>query len=326
MIGQNPTNQVNYLLKLTDSIGLIEHCCLDKPNYIEGYCVDDNARAIQVCLRYQSQFPVLKNAFPLYYHFIKSAYKNKLLYNDLNLDNSWQQIFERDGEHLGRSLAALGEIIKFEPSLSLDATNLFNQLYRLINPKTSHHLRTFAQIILGLQYYQSENIKIWADLLVSHYKKNKINSWNWFEPQLSHDNGRLPLALLIAYQITHKSSYLKIALESLDFLTKQTFNKETNCFVFPGNKKFFGQQPIEAGSMVETYSLAFHLTRDRKYFQLSENAFNWYYGQNVLGLSLVNSKTGGIYDGLEKDGVNLNQGAESVLSYLLAFNSLKNLR
>jgi len=321
----NIEKQINYLLKLTDKIGLIEHSSFDKPNYAEGYCVDDNARAIQVCLRLKNQYPVLKNYFPIYFHFLNSALQNNRFYNDLNQNLTWQKNFEPNSEHYGRALAALCETIRFEPIFASNATILFDQIYSSFTQKTSPHPRVSAQIILGLKYYHSKDIKIWADSLIKQYLKQKSDSWQWFEPRLSYDNSRLPLALLTAYQIIPDPQYFQIALESLDFLTKTTFDKKLDCFVFPGNNGIFGQQPIEAGSMVEVYSLAFQITKKIKYKKLAQKAFDWYHGQNFLKVSLINPKTGGIYDGLEKNGPNLNQGAESVLSYLLAYNSLKSI-
>lgn len=318
----NTTKQINYLLKLTDKIGLIEHSSFDKPNLAEGYCVDDNARGLQVCLKFRHQYPVLKNVLPIYFNFINLAFQNGQLFNDLNPDLSWQKKTDINNEHYGRTLAALGETIRFEPIFTVKATILFDKIYSSFTQKNSPFPRVSAQIILGLKYYHSEDIKIWADSLVKQYLKQKSDSRQWFEPQLSYDNSRLPLALLTAYQIIPDSRYLQIALKSLDFLTKHTFNNKLDYFVFPGNNGVFGQQPIEAGSAVEAYSLAFQITSDKKYKTLAQKAFDWYHGQNILNVSLINPKTGGIYDGLEKNGPNLNQGAESVLSYLLAFDAI----
>jgi len=140
------------------------------------------------------------------------------------------------------------------------------------------------------------------------------------------------MALLTAYAATKNKVYLDVAIESLDFLTKKILDPAKDCFVYPGNKgwidKFgkraiFDQQPIEAGSMTEAYCLAFSVTKDSKYIELAIKAFDWYHGKNSLGLSMINPVTGGIYDGLMAEGVNLNQGAESVLSYLLGWAALR---
>jgi rhamnogalacturonyl hydrolase YesR len=135
---------------------------------------------------------------------------------------------------------------------------------------------------------------------------------------------------LTAYQITNDSKYFDVALESLDFLIEMTFDKKKDYFIFPGNKGWFAksgdrnifdQQPIEAGSATEVYSLAFKITKNEKYRKLVIKAFDWFNGKNIMEKNMVDEKTGGIYDGFSKKEVNKNQGAESVLAYLLAYSS-----
>jgi hypothetical protein len=322
---QNIQKQIDYLLKITDKIGVIEHCKIDKPDYIEGYCTDDNARALQVCLKFKKQYPVLEKVLPIYFKFIKSANKKEGLYDDLNSDLTWKSDFEINGEHYGRTLVALGE---------MGDKDFFDQIYSSFNKKSSPYIRVVAQIILGLKYYKSEDIKIWADSLILQYAKERTIFWKWFEPIISYDNGRLPMALLTAYQVTNDNQYLKVALESLDFLTNLIFNEEKDCFIFPGNKGWFtkynnraifDQQPIEAGSATEAYSLAFLVTKDKKYKDLAMKAFAWYSGKNILKANMIDQKTGGIYDGFSDKEINKNQGAESVLSYLLASKEIENI-
>lgn len=329
----NIKKQVNYLIKITDNIGVIEHCISDHPNYVEGYSVDDNARSLQVCLRFLNQFPELKKVLPVYFNFLKSAIKDGVVYNDLNSDLTWQKNFKINGEHSGRTLAALGEVIGSGLEISSEAKTLFSQIYSrlVINPPS--YCRVFAQIILGLKYYQSNDINIWADLLVEKYLKEKTDHWKWFEPIITYDIGRLPLALLTAYDITKNNLYKSTALESLDFLTKETFDQKLGCFVFPGNRGWFtksghrhhfDQQPLEAGSITEAYSLAYKITNDKNYQNLATKAFSWYEGNNISKFKMVNSLTGGIYDGFSRQEININQGSESVLSYLLGFYSIVN--
>jgi hypothetical protein len=331
-MNQKIKKQIDYLIKITDKTGVIEHCSFDQPNYSEGYSVDDNARALQICLRFKDKYPELNNIFPIYFNFLKSALKDNAFYNDLDSDLKWKSNFEISGEHYGRSLAALGEIIEIESAFSQAAIDVFDQIYNLFSEKKSSHHRVSAQIILGLKYYRSKEINIWSDLLVNQYLKEKTDNWKWFETTLSYDIGRLPLALLTAYKITNNSQYLEIALESLDFLTKKTFSKRFDCFVFPGNKGWFtklgchvifDQQPIEAGSITEIYSLAFQITKDNKYRDLALKSFAWYSGDNILKANMVDSKTGGIYDGFNKKEINHNQGSESVLSYLFAYDAVQ---
>jgi len=324
--------QIDYLLKITDSVGLIEHCNIDQPNYKEGWCVDDNARALQLCLRYKNS--KLKDVKKVYFNFLKSALKNNGFYDDLNQDLTWQENFEIGGEHNGRALAALGETINFDSVLSNRAKQMFDQIYKYVKQNVTLHTRVVAQTILGLRYYRNEEIEFWAEKLTDKYNEEINNEWKWFDSEISYDSGRLPMALLVAYQKTEREKYFEIAIESLNFLTKLIFDKKNDCFSFPGNDGWFtksgirakfGQQPVEAGSMVEVYVSAYKITKNIKYRELAIKAFEWFLGKNISGISMIDKKTGGIYDGLEKEGASLNQGAESVLSYLIAAQEMEKL-
>lgn len=323
--------QIEYLQKITDQVGIIEHCVGEKPDYGEGWCVDDNARAVQVGLHYG----LSKKIIDIYFNFLKKAWRNNKFYNDLNEDLNWEEDFLINGEHCGRALLALGEAIK-NNYRNREAKDLFNKIYFLIEINQTEYLRVIAQTVLGLQFYKKEKIEFWADKLVKRYNETKDSQWYWFEEIISYDNGRLPMALLVAYKTTKKKEYLTVGLESLDFLTRQIFNNKNNYFSFPGDKDWFtrdgfrakfDQQPIEAGGMTEVYCLAYKITKNKKYLDLAKKSFDWYLGKNILELKMVNEKTGGIFDGLNEDRkVNSNQGAESILSYLMAVKNLNELR
>ena len=328
----NTKKQIEYLLKITDKVGLIEHCVYSQPDYVEGWCVDDNARALQVCLRYKDLN--LDKVKPVYFSFLEQALRNGDFYDDMNQDLTWKEGFESGGEHCGRTLVALGETIKHDPTLIDRAIKLFDQIYLLIKNNENFWTRVMAHTILGLQYYRKEEIKFWADKLVNKYIFEKSENWKWFDPEMTYDNGRVPMSLLVAYQQTKDKKYFEIAIESLDFLTEITFDKKKKCFSFPGNRGWFtksgnravfDQQPIEAGTMVEAYTLAYEITNDEKYKKLASLAWSWYLGKNILGVDVINEKTGGIYDGLEEKKINQNQGAESVLSYLMAAKEIEKL-
>jgi hypothetical protein len=230
-------------------------------------------------------------------------------------------------------LFALGEAIK-NGYRKDESEILFNKIYFLIKENKNNFLRVIAETILGLQFYNADKIDFWAEKLVNTYNKEIDNKWKWFSSEITYDNGRLPMAMLVAYQKTEKERYFNVAIESLSFLTKLIFNKNKDCFSFPGNngwfnkagaKAEFGQQPIEAGSMVEVYVLAYEVTKNKKYKDLAEKAFEWFLGKNILGIKMIDEITGGVYDGLEQNGANKNQGAESVLSYLIAAKEIEKL-
>jgi hypothetical protein len=58
--------------------------------------------------------------------------------------------------------------------------------------------------------------------------------------------------------------------------------------------------------------------KDENYRTKMRYAFDWFLGSNHLHQIIYNPCTGGCYDGLEESNVNLNQGAESTVSYLMA--------
>ncbi len=72
-----------------------------------------------------------------------------------------------------------------------------------------------------------------------------------------------------------------------------------------------------------TLSKFYDVFDDESYKKKMNIAFNWFLGKNRLHQIVYNPCTGGCYDGLEKTQVNLNQGAESTISYLMARLTIK---
>ncbi|MCK5592758.1 glycoside hydrolase family 88 protein, partial [Candidatus Bathyarchaeota archaeon] len=206
-------------------------------------------------------------------------------------------------------------------------------------------LRSKAFAILGLRHYykaypQDQNVilnmKELVDQLLYNYALESSRNWRWFEPTLTYVNGRLPQALFKAYKNTNVKKYLQIAKESFDFLLAVGMIDEN--FVPVGNngwyrkgreRAMYDQQPIEASCMVEAALDAFQMTGDEKYRRTAQDVFDWFLGKNSQGVVVYNPDTGGCYDGITPQGLNLNQGAESTVSYLLArleFAALKKSR
>jgi hypothetical protein len=355
---KNKSINLDHLYRLTDNVGILEHCIMATPDLREGYCVDDNARALQIAIRLREEKLV-----DIYLKFLVSAVGEKGIKNDLSRELVWQN--EELGENFGRAMAGLADAGKFglREDHKLTGMFIFDQCIKYI--KDVETIRVKAWLVYGLLTralcdprleLKIENYckvrtsqkkiepvvkldykgmaKKLADQLIVVYCDISNNSWKWFEDRITYDNGRLPLALFWAYSIFDDIKYADVAKESLDFLLKQMYNRDLKCFSFPGykgwferngKKSIFGQQPIEAGSIAEACEKAYLITRENKYLKAIEDAYGWFYGNNVLGKTLVDNESGGVYDGLEKEGVNLNQGAESVLSFLTTYLSAKNL-
>ena len=311
-----------YVRKMTDEKGMIEHAKYNEPNKTEGYTTDDNARAFQAALRVGGELAPERK---IYLRFLQRAVAKEGFHNDMDAMGKWVDA-AGVGEWYGRAMAAVAEgVIKGEA----EEKRICREIFEKAKPGMVgvDHLRTAAQLVIAGEAQM-------ADKLVTAFEKNREADWMWFESGLYHDNGRLPMAMFVAYGKTGRKKYLQIGKESLDFWLKVTFKTEKGYFMWPGTAggwrkgeewAEFDQQPIEAGSTVEVCVTAYEATGDVKYREYAEKAWEWYEGRNVMGLSLIDEQTGGIRDGLHRDRCNLNEGAEAVLSFILAGISLSKL-
>jgi len=199
--------------------------------------------------------------------------------------------------------------------------------------ETVHSARAMAFAVKGLYHYYISTksaeslqlIKTFANRLVTMYEHESDKKWEWFEDWLTYANSAMPEALLYAWLLTDEKKYHDIAISSFKFLLSQTFNE--NGIEVISNKKWlhkgekaghFGEQPIDVAYTIMTLSKFYDVFEDEDYREKMETAFNWFLGENRLHQIIYNPCTGGCYDGLEEFNVNLNQGAESTVSYLMA--------
>lgn len=168
-----------------------------------------------------------------------------------------------------------------------------------------------------------------ANSLVDLYEANYKEDWNWFEPTVTYSNAKLSESLLLAYNYTKDRTYRKVGLETLDFLTEIQWKDDffdmvgnQGWYSYNGEKPIFDQQPIEAGYLTQAYVSAYETVRDRKYLELAKYSFEYFLGRNRLQAVMYDYSTGAVCDGLNRDGMNCNQGAESVICFLMALSSL----
>jgi hypothetical protein len=196
-----------------------------------------------------------------------------------------------------------------------------------------HSTRAMAFAIKGFYYYNMAikstetlvHVKTLANRLVQMYKHESTEKWQWFEGYLTYANSILPEAMLYAWLLTGETIYKEIALSSFNFLLSKIFND--NGIEVISNKNWlkkgqaetrYGEQPIDVAYTIMTLSKFYEEFEDEEYLIKMETAFNWFLGNNRLHQIIYNPCTGGCYDGLEENHVNLNQGAESSISYLMA--------
>jgi len=335
-----PPINLSHLELMTTDKGIIQFSKINQPDIFSGYTLDDNARAlVATCMYFEltgdSKYIEYINK---YLTFIQSCLQPKgdfLNYVDNDNKFSAQNKAVNLDDANGRAIWALGYLISLTGQLpdnfiSVAKSVIEKSLNRI---EKVHSPRAMAFAIKGIYYYLSKTnspdilqlLKTFANRLMEMYNHEANENWEWFEGYLTYANSILPEAMLYAWLKTGEKSYKEIALASLKFLLTQTFNE--NGIEVISNKNWlqkgkvaghFGEQPIDVAYTVMTLSKFFDVLKEEKYRQKMKIAFNWFLGSNRLHQIIYNPCTGGCYDGLEETHVNLNQGAESTVSYLMA--------
>jgi uncharacterized protein YyaL (SSP411 family) len=333
---------------MTDNFGLFQFASLSTPNKDFGYTLDDNARALITCswLIKQNNTKELGALLALYLAFVKKcqlangSFVNYIGFTDKNPTEQNNQEDLEDTQT--RALWALSEIMN-NPILTKHIRSQAEKMF-LLNFKQKiklNHLRSKALAIksfaLALESIPekkdelSKSIREYADSLLMALKNNSVKSWTWFENNLNYNNALLSESLLIAGNALKNKEYTDKGLLSLKFLTGKTFSKtympigHSRWYKNNKGRSSFDQQPEDPASMILALARAYHYTNEEQYKTLAIKCFNWFLGDNSLKQALYDPANGGCYDGLHPDRVNLNQGAESLVSYLMSSSTISQL-
>ncbi|MBN2818813.1 MAG: glycosyltransferase family 4 protein [Bacteroidales bacterium] len=331
-----PPFSLVHINRLTDDTGIIQHAKFGIPNLKEGYCLDDNSRALlMVLMAYRQMKDIraleLSPVYLSYIHYMQNkdgTFRNFLSFSRNYLDEIGSE------DSFGRTIWALGYLLGNAPNdayYQIGKEIFFNAAP---NFEKLNSIRSIANTMIGICYYlktnltddsMTERLRNMAHNLIKHFENNAFDDWKWFESLLAYDNGILPLALLHSAEILNEDKVLEVAIKSMQFLTAHTLND--NYLSIIGNEKWykkdgersnFAQQPIDAMAMVLMYYQAFIVTRDKEFLNKLYTCFLWFLGENDLRMSLYDFETNGCCDGFESYGVNRNQGAESSLAYLIS--------
>jgi len=330
-----PEPSLTHLKKLTDDIGIYQHAKFIVPNREYGYCTDDNARAVIAMTKYYAQYtePEALKLFDTYLSFIMHSQNNDgSIRNFMNFDRTWLKK-EPINDALGRVLWALGTVMAKPPFPSYlpIIKDCFDKSVKYVKKQ---YPRGMAYSILGMSDYLKQfpgasdikrQLAIATEELIAQYEESKLPDWQWFEDALTYDNAILPHALFVAGFVFGNKKYFDVAEKTCEFLLEKTFNGNHFSFVGckgwyerGGTKAAFDQQPIEAASTVMMLRAAYDATQNSKFLTLQRKAFDWFLGENDLHIPVYDFRTKGCNDGLVPGGVNINQGAESTLSFLLS--------
>ncbi len=340
---QLPDINLVHLKKMTTPFACLQFSIFNQPDNASGYTLDDNARAlIAFCMHYQiSGNNADLEYIRLYLNFIKYC---QLPSGNFNNYVDFEQNFTEQNNETnlsdsnGRAIWALGFLISKKVILPADVIQLAESVLEnaLLHVESMYSTRAMAFSIKGLYYYNLKKkslkisllIEILANRLVQMYRHESELKWQWFESYMTYGNSILPEALLLAYIETGNKVYKEIAKNSFDFLLSLTLNGDkikvisNKGWLYKGHQLVpivvGGEQPIDVAYTILAMNLFYKTFQDASYFEKMTIAFNWFLGNNHLNQIIYNPCTGGCYDGLEENTVNLNQGAESTVSYLMA--------
>ncbi len=339
-----PKLNLSHLCRMTDSTGIFQHANFSIPNFSEGTCTDDNARAfiLAVVLAELGEDPEhMRTLATTSASFLNHAFdtKTKRFHNHLSFDRQW---VDRQGSEdcQGRALWALGVGVGRSTfrGFQMMAGQLFAQALPPLTGFTSPRAWAFA--LIGIHEYLrrlngDSMVKQIRDNLVFRllklFERASTPDWQWFEEELSYDNAKLPHALIATGQATGQKEVLNCGLTALRWLIGiQTSEKGhfrpvgSNGFHRRGGTRaMFDQQPVEAHATISACLEAYRATSDIWWHERAQDAFDWFIGSNDLGLEVYSPETGGCRDGLHVDRVNSNQGAESTLSFLLSLAEMR---
>ena len=339
-----PGWRLDHLVRMTDSTGILQHARSTLPHFEEGYCTDDNARALVLTVLLEQlgqragQVHRLGTTYAAFLNYAFDPTRARFR-NFLGYDRRWLEMVGSDDSH-GRAMLALGACVSRSrrPDLQLWASGLFDQALPSVTEMTSP--RAWAGSLIGICLYlerfggarpASQMRDVLAERLIEQFDRTADDEWAWFEDILSYDNAKLPHALIAGGRSGGSQRATEVGLRALSWLIEQ--QKSPSGFFRPigsngfyrrgGDRAQFDQQPIEAHATVSACLEAYQATDDPAWLREARTAFEWFLSGNDLGLDVYDAKSGGCCDGLQEDRINLNQGAESTLAFLLSLGEMK---
>jgi hypothetical protein len=340
-----PDINLEHLQAMTDETGLLQHAAFTVPCYEEGYCLDDNARALRLMALVEDtgteEARTVRALSSRYFAFVRHAFNEECgrFRNFMTYDRRWTESAGSEDSH-ARALWALGTIVgrSTDPGKQSLGGSLFHAALPAVTGFTSP--RAWAFTLLALDEYfrafkgdsnvQSLRMAL-AEKLLDIFRRTSRRDWPWFEDQVTYCNARLPQALVLSGARMGHEEMVAVGLTSLEWLASQQCSDDgyfapvgSNGFYTRGETKAtFDQQPVEAYAMISACIEARRVTGNEVWSERARSAFNWFFGQNQLRQPLYDPTTGGCRDGLHTDRVNQNQGAESTLSFLLSLCEMR---
>jgi len=338
-----PEPSLAYLRTITDSTGVIQHGHHSVPNRRFGYTTDDNARALIVAVQhYEStrdrsdlELAITYLSFLHYAHNGVHKFRNVMDYTRNWLDDEGTQ------DCYGRSIWASGHAASSDlpENVRIVARKLFEESIVWVGDLSSPRARAYS--MLGMCRYMSaygdingmrDKIRAVGQSLIELLNASSDVEWYWFESFLTYGNAILPLAMMHAAAVTGLDDFRRAAVGTMNFLTDTMIIDgrlevigNNGWYTKGKNRAWYDQQSIDAGYIVQMYADAYRILGDESYRELAEISYSWFFGNNRSNVWVYDRVTHGCFDAISEVGLNLNQGAESCICYILAQQAMKDI-
>ena len=309
--------------QLTSKRGVYQHGKLDQPDPKFGYALEDQARALLVVEEFGE-----KELAEIYFNFVINSLGDG--------EKIYQFFYDRNGQIIPDKKKECSEDGMGMVVWALMRTKMNHikkeKILRIIFKKADgwKYVRAMTYLLLGLVTGNKKPLedRITKKILVT-YREN--DGWSWFEDCLVYGNALLPWALWERGQIRKDKEALEVAEKSTKFLLEKC---QENGVPLPigckgwqtkgGAVNKYDQQPIEAAYMINCLEQAYLATNNKYYREQAESWWKWFWGNNINKICLID-KDGGCFDAITEEGVNLNQGAESNICFLMAYLAAKRM-
>ncbi|MBU7589355.1 MAG: glycosyltransferase family 4 protein [Sphingopyxis terrae] len=329
-------------LRICDDTGILQHSVHMIPDRAHGYCVDDNARALMLMHRLgEDALGRCGQLATVFAAFVQHAWNPDRgeFRNFMGFGGNWLEDVGSE-DSCGRTLWALGATARDarDPGLRQWALELFERTAASALDFGSPRAIAFAMlgadfVLAGHPEHDLANrlLRSGADRLNALYGAAARPDWQWFEPVLAYDNCRLPEAMLRAGVRLERADVTACGVATLRWINDLQIAPHghyrpigSDCFgqayALP---RPFDQQPLEVWAAIDAASAAYDVTGDDIWLAHARRAYEWFTGANDRGVIVGDVLTGTSKDGINPRGLNLNEGAESVLAYQHATYSIR---
>lgn len=329
MVIQQPVRsmELRHLSRLTDDRGILEHAKGTQPRFEHGYCTDDNARLLVVAVRQHDQPQASWILARVAARFLLDAQASDgRMRNRMSFERMWMDEPSTD-DCWGRALWGFGAAVA--RSSDTELRNRCYEAFTISQDVRSPYLRTMCFSVLGaaeileVEPAHKGALRIMRDAYLQFISLGSGDSgWLWPEERLQYANAVIPEAMIAVGVAMSDESMLQRGLMLLEWLVEHE-SRDGRLSVTPVGGRtmndmgpMFDQQPIEVAAIADAAHRAHAATGHAKWLETLDLSAAWFMGNNDAGESMIDLESGGGYDGLHADGVNLNQGAESTLAMI----------